>query len=601
MEIKKLFLNPDQLESFGILIKHQIENLLKIIDLEKNGKVVEIDEVRIDFKNIHKAHGSTDKISNKVKYDVLSSYRLQEPRLVMLASFLNSIKPFTEFRNNNQKLDINGFRLKNLNYWARYPYARLLDNFGEICSTCSCDCEFCFLKGTAIMYTKKNMLSMPEALTREKYYNKEKKLGLPVGDAWPGEPFFHPQILDFIKIARRAQPSYHFDITTNGDFLTPEMIDEIKGLLPITLIVSINSADIDQRKMIMRSNRAETAIRAIPVLKNKGIQFVGSIVPATDLPVDDIELTARYLDKHQALCIRIILPGFTQFHDDRTKFNTKEKWEQIAACVKKLKQELSTPIHIQPALYLSKDISAVIDGIYKNSPADHAGLQPGDRIIQINDTVVITKAEASDLLQISPEEMEKAGPLKRMIQVERDGKILEKELINPVSVKTDIYPYKPCGYHVSDPGFKGLKFGIHLVDSFHLEYLERLKKCIEKFPEAKKVLLFTTPLVKDLFAQAVLITKNSSILDLGPVELNVTMAEHNFWQGNIIVGDIHVVSDYIDRIKMLKQNNYTPDLVVIPGSFVNEWGFDVMGNSYRKIEYHTGIRVELLTTQRIMI
>jgi wyosine [tRNA(Phe)-imidazoG37] synthetase (radical SAM superfamily) len=587
--------------SFGNLIKHQIENLLSIIDLEENGKIVKIDEIQFDFGGTHKGINSPDMESCKTKYDVLSSYKLHEPRLLMIGSFLGSILHFTEFRKNGRHINVDGFRLRNLNYWARYPYPRLLDNFGEICSACSCDCEFCFLKGTAITYAKKNMLSIQEALTREKYYSKEERMGLPVGDAWPGEPFLHPHILDFIKIARRAQPGYHFDITTNGDFLTPDVLDQIARLLPITLIVSVNTADIGKRQMIMKSKCPKTAISAIPYLQEKGIQFVGSIVPALNLPMDDIEKTIRYLDEHQALNIRIILPGFTKYHDEEIKFNTEEKWGEIILCVERLKHELSTPIMVQPALFLNRDISAVIDGIYKNSPAERVGLRQGDRITQIDDTVVITKAEASDLLHIFHDEIEEKKPFRRNIKIERNGELIEKELINPESIKSDFYPYKPAGYGVCDLGFKGLKFGIYLIDSFRLEYLERLKKCIDKYPDIKRVLLFTTPLVKDLLAQAVMITKKLSIFEMDSVELNVTVAEHNFWQGNIIIGDIHVVQDYIDQIMMLKLNDYIPDLIIIPSSFVNEWGFDVLGNSYLEIERHTGIRVELLTTQRIMI
>ncbi len=68
-----------------------------------------------------------------------------------------------------------------------------------------------------------------------------------------------------------------------------------------------------------------------------------------------------------------------------------------------------------------------------------------------------------------------------------------------------------------------------------------------------------------------------------------------------MIGDLHVVQDYIDRLTDLRELGYGPDLALIPRSFVGEWGFDVMGRSYRDIERNTGCRVELIHNRRAMI
>jgi hypothetical protein len=118
--------------------------------------------------------------------------------------------------------------------------------------------------------------------------------------------------------------------------------------------------------------------------------------------------------------------------------------------------------------------------------------------------------------------------------------------------------------------------------------------------EVRSVLIFTTPLVKDLYAQALQIVGDSPECRLPPIEVRVAIASQNFWGGNILIGDLHVVQDYIDHLNLLKGVGYRPDLI-IPSSFVNSWGFDILGTSYKEIERCTGIPVELLPVRRIMV
>ncbi|UCF94307.1 MAG: radical SAM protein [Desulfobacterales bacterium] len=601
--------HPGRTEDFwrkaGILVQHQLENLLRIIDPEVNGEVVAIDELRVGVNGSpwepspakrRRAQGK-----GKVVYEILSAYKPQEPRLLMIEAFLRRLLRLAEIRFRGNRVNVDSFRLKNLNAWARYPHPRLLDNFGEICSRCSCDCEVCFLKGSALAYTKKAMLTVGEAQTRARYYSPRRRKGLPVPHGWPGEPFLNPRILEILEIARRAQPRHLLDITTNGDFLTAPVIERLARLKPISLVVSINSADPATRRGIMRSKHPATAIRAIPLLKEAGIQFVGSVVPTATLPVEDIAATVGYLDRHNALQIRILLPGFTRFHAPRLAFDSRPRWDAIVELAQDLRSKLSTPIVIQPSYYWNRDISAVIDGVYRNSPAQRAGLRFGDRIVAIDGKPIITKAEASDLLRLSPAEALAGDGFRRSLKAERHGRIMTVELMDDASETDDFYPYKPRGYSLCDSSFKGHGLGIHLIDGFRLESLQAFEACIRKHPNAKKVLLYTTPLVKDLLSQAVMIMGKAGELAGHGVEIRVTMAEQRFWGGNIVVGDLHVVQDYLDHLAVLKNCGYVPDLIVIPGSFVNEWGFDVMGRSYTDIARQTGIRLELLTNVRVMM
>jgi len=590
-------LSPEIMEDIGGLLKNLLEKVLPVIDLESEGEVVRIDEIRIMRDPVapcSEAKSSTD------GYDKLSAYKPQEPRLVMFGNFLNHMIRCTDFFSQGRRVEIDGFRLRNLPSWVRYPQSRVLDNFGEICSWCSCNCELCFLKGTTTGYTKKTMLSVAEARTRAKYFSSDKKMGLPVGYAQPGEPFLNPSIMDILRIAREAEPDLLLDITTNADFLTEKVVQELAELKPISIIVSINSANGPIRKKIMGSARSDVGIKAIPLLREAGIQFIGSIVSPASVPLEDIADTARYLDHYSALQVRLLLPGFTRFHPKEVAFDTPLRWGNIVKTAQQLRQEFSTPILIQPGFFWNQDISAVVDGIYRNSPTEKAGLKFGDRIVEIDGQLIITKAEANDLLRISPEEKTSRGCFRRSLKVERGEGIFVVELRDDSSLHDDHYPYKPAGYGICDRSFRGNSFGIHLIDGFRLESLKTIKESLDKHTGVRKVLLFTTALAKNLFAQAMMIAGSSLDFKMDSIELRVTVAEQRYWGGNIVIGDLHVVQDYIDHILMLGKEGYRPDLVLIPRSFVGDWGFDVLGGSYSEIERKTGVPVELLTNVRIM-
>jgi hypothetical protein len=598
-------LGPEIRQGIGGLMKNFLEKVLPVIDLESGAEVVPIDEIAINREAAPLQPGraapcSEEEVLSK-GYDKLASYKPQEPRLVMLGNFLNHMVRCAELRSHGRRVQVDGFRLGKLSSWVRYPQPRVLDNFGEICSWCSCNCEICFLKGAELGYTKRAMLTVAEARTRAKYFSTEKKLGLPVGHAQPGEPFLNPRIMDILRIAREADPGLLLDITTNADFLTPEVIGELAELKPISIVVSINSANGPLRRKIMRSSHAAVGIKAIALLREAGIQFIGSIVGPASVPVEDIAETARYLDRHSALQVRLLLPGFTRFHPEEVAFDTPSRWGAIVRTAQQLRQEFSTPIMIQPGLFWNQDISAVVDGIYRNSPAERVGLKFGDRIVEIDGQVIITKAEASDLLRVTPEEEAERGCFRRILKVERGDEILEVELRDDSLPHDDYYPYKPAGYGICDRSFRGNCFGIHLIDGFRLESLKTIKESVGKHPGVRKVLLFTTPLVKNLFAQAMMIVGNSPEFKMDSIELRVTVAEQRYWGGNIVIGDLHVVQDYIDHVLMLARGGYRPDLVLIPKSFVGEWGFDVLGESYFEIERRTGVSVELLTNVRVMM
>jgi sulfatase maturation enzyme AslB (radical SAM superfamily) len=583
------------------LIRYQIENLLQIVELESSGATIQVDE----FDLSGRLSEPSDRVQEKpgesrraVKQESANVYRHIEPRLQMISNLLAHLSLCGRFKSHGNVVSFDGFRLKDLEFWSRYPSTRLIDNFGELSTWCNCDCEFCFLRGSRDLSPKRPMLSIREAKTRARYYSAERRIGLPTPSAPPGEPLANPRAITLLQIARNSHPDHVIDLTTNGDFLTEKMVDALAALKPIHISLSLNSSNVELRRQIMRSRRPNIAVNSVRLLQERGIQFTGSIVPSPSVPLDDIEETMRYLDRHGPLQIRLLLPGFTKHVPDSAKFDTGMFWDALVELASHMRGELRSPLLIQPGFYWNKNIQALIDGVFPNSPAHRAGLRFGDRIVRVNSQIVVTRAEAGFLLEQPPD---KGKPWVVKLDIERQGLPLSVELSNEFHVSEDLYPYKPAGYAPSFEVLARWGFGVQLMDGFDIGWLKALKEIVERQASVQKILVFTTPLVKDLYVQAIQIAGDASECRLPDVEVRVTVARQNFWGGNIVIGDLHVVEDYVDHLRRLQRAGYRPDLAIIPSTFTNSWGLDLLGHSYLEIERRTGVKIELVMARRVMV
>ena len=114
---------------------------------------------------------------------------------------------------------------------------------------------------------------------------------------------------------------------------------------------------------------------------------------------------------------------------------------------------------------------------------------------------------------------------------------------------------------------------------------------------AKEVLLLTSCLMKPTMESLVSHNGFSS-----GVKLHLRVPENRYFGGNIIMGDLLVVQDFIEAIQaFINEERIYPDLVVIPSSpfHLSGWGRDLTGRVYREIERLTDIPVALVACEPI--
>lgn len=589
------------MNSLQSLFEGLFSNTLKYVQLLANDSPITVQEiqkakVRLKIDHLGKSDvigGSDEADTDQYNYDNVHSYAQYDPRISLIEIQLSKASNLLEFYINGEWVSPIAFRLINLEKWACHQSSSILENFGSIGSNCNCNCEFCYIVNKLPWSKGQYKLSPKEVKTRLKYFDEKNMTGLPIARREQVEPFMNPNFLEFLEYARAKELKTPFSFPTNGSLLREKVIKKLSELKPIQVHISLNSSDPSVREKVMKDPQPEVAIEAVKLLRKYSIKFVGSIVPWPTIPKDDIKRTIRYLDKYDAYLISLILPGYTKFHEnisstDKNKIH--KRWNEIPDLVKKMREEVDTPILLYPTAYWQKETLTIplIDGVIRNSPAYEAGLQAGDKILKIDGERVYSKSQAKSLLKNSNEDSS-------CLTLRRADKEFQVKLRN-ISNKKHQYPYHPEGYpSTTIPPF----YGIKLVDSFSFDYINKLVTLIKKH-DAQKILLVTSKLMKPVFLQTLSMSAKYSNF-LKNVDFRTVVLVNDFWGGNIVLGDLYTVQEISSEIeKIISSGNFEPEIIVIPTSFTNKWGLDLVGDSFRELEYKLDIPVKKLKCKRII-
>lgn len=574
-------------KTFGELVETLLQGLLQVLILEDGqGHGVVEAQVRVDPEGAF-PQGNLDPEGDVVTYISQETVRFSEPRIPFMTALLEHLLPYCQFFTpGGDTVQIRGFRLIPRAWVVPYRES-LTDNLGSLSSSCTCHCRFCYMDGNPYFNGRGFNLDPGEARLRIKYYNREEKQGLfPILREYL-EPFANPQVLDIFRLLRQHDKEEYLTLITNGNRLTQEVVEELAKLKPINVNISLNTLNPQRRRYLMRDQKPEVVLQSFHLLSQAGIPFGGSIVASPQIPLEELEETILFLHEEGACGIRVVLPGYTRFHPPGAQVDTHHFWPQVVETIKGIRPRLTNFLFLQPNAYWLKDNKPLIDGIIPNSPAAQTGIRTGDRILHINGISVKNKGQAHKILAAYS-----IQGMKSVLELERGGRVWSAFLDNNLPLEADYYPFKPVGY----PCDLEKMYGICLVETFRQEYLIYLAGILRK-NGSRKALVFSSPLMMPQLKEAL------SCIDthhyFGGCQVEFETIQPTFWGGNILLGDLTMVSDYIGEIQGRLDRGETFDLVVIPSSFLLDWGRDYQGQVYLEIERQTGVKVQLLPCKTI--
>ena len=425
-------------------------------------------------------------------------------------------------------------------------------NILPVTSRCNLSCMFCSNRqnppGT-------DVYSLPHRNLREiresfQYLSPGKKIiiGESATRIMEGEPFYHPRIGEILRDLRKEFPETPLQVTTNGTVLGKDVTGLLQRAAPLELVISTNTLDADARRKFLGDKHPREIQENIKRIAGAGVNFHGSVVALPRLwGWEDLKETLKYLDENGAGSLRLFLPGYTRLAPPRLAFDPT-LWEELRLFVKKFSGSLKAPLLFDPP-HLS-GLEARVEGVINNSPAQKAGLQKGDTILEIDGQEAWSRTHAFDLAR------EAGDPF---LEISRRGR---KEQVRLIKGEGE------------SPGF------VLYMDMDPLR-AEKFLGLLDRYKD-REVLVLTSrlglPLVKDLVEKAFPGRKNVSVIAV----------KNNFFGGSIMSSGLLVAQDFIDTLVRLKK---TYHLAVIPGEPFDFQGKDLTGKSFLEIQEETGLPV----------
>jgi len=566
-----------------------LKALLDIIVPTDRGRDMIPDGYRVlsDPEKIHPLSGTEDEAPGSGK----GPLDLYEPRIVYIQRILEALLSVIDLEADGKAVSVDGFRLKDLKQWLTSS-GGAVDILAHAASRCNLNCRFCYNQyqpPTLKSKTRPPAEEYREIQERIRQYVPGSKLNIFPTMGSPAEVLSHPHLLDILRELRKKTTEI-FRISTNGSTLTGEIIQELNRFKPVYLDISLNSSSPERRAWLMQDPEPRIVMKALGMLQKTGIPYTVVIVPwpfpSPDHMIDDLAKTVSFADRFDPALIQISLPGYGRSKTSREeRFSHENTWNRVRIAIHELRQQIECPLVIRPGLFEEayqpdKVNDPVVAGVIKNSPARLAGLGLVDRILKVNGLPVRNIPQTRSLLtMLHKSELDTVS-----LAIQRQGDPLDLVL----NLNVYDYPYTPES---------ATQLGVVFASSgIPEEWIERVKEIVIS-RKAREVLLLSSSLVRPVL-QRILFEKGF----IPDVNLHIHIPQNRYFGGNIFMGDLLVVEDFIAAIEAFtRQEKIQPDLVLIPSSpfHLSGWGRDLTGRVYLEIERRTKVPVELIECETI--
>ena len=445
-------------------------------------------------------------------------------------------------------------------------------NILPLTSTCNMNCLFCSHKqnpADLLVYhiPPRDLRDIKETIS---YMNPACPviIGESVTRIIEGEPFTHPDIDGILELIRDGFAETPIRITTNGSLLDEKRVAKLAALSRVELNLSLNSATLEGRRLLMGDAQAQRSVRSPLLLAEYGLAFHGSVVAMPHLVGwQDIRCTVKYLADAGAVTVRVFLPGFTKFSPNNLRFGP-ELLTELDSFLENLRQETDTPLLCEPPII--GELTPVVIGVISASPAANAGVNRGDVVVAVDGAAVATRVEAFETVFRS------ASPL---LDLKRGNKRLQVRLSKNSNVSSGLV----------------MEYDLHPRLCLEIGQMVRSRR-------ANNTLLLTGVLAAPVLEMA--LDRFYRVRDEGLGGSNgdrdgikVLAVPNRYFGGSIQAAGLLTVADFSEALQEYCETEACslPDLVLLPGLAFDNRGRDLTGRFYMELGEMYGVDVEIVS------
>jgi len=545
---------------------------------------------------------SKNNLINKKLIDKIvpfNAIKSSDPRLsflsVLLALLLELIDLYNE---RGDEIKPKYFSLKKLERWKMNSSCRPDSLYGQLARTCNANCTFCYIKSNPPNIA---IAESPYGIGKEEfkllmqYFSPQKKEEL-FSLQYQFKEIFTDEF-EFSNLKKiREKSSAPFFIVTNGIGLTEEIVRAIKEIEPAVFVISFNTFSKKEYQKIMNKRTIPPAelIKRMEWFDKYQVSYIPSLIASPEI-VNlncDILNTLRIIDRYNPVCTRINLFGYTDLSINKIKAKCGQNFYDsiLELYHNRIIGKFSYPIFLIPIYrYLNKyskeSWSPLVLGTIKNSPS-YGKIKTGDIIKKIDNIQI---EDCQQFKQLST--LIKNNTF--CIEIERESKKINFK----ITKESNKYPYNGDFY-----GKYHFPFGIITADGLNRRFiLKEINRALSKY-KAKNVLLITSMLMKkpiiNLFKENGY-SFDKECLRKSNVNFHILVPYNYYFGGNIDILDMVIISDIIKSIGSKKDILDKIDLVIMPSSFLNEGGFDLVGISSKILEKATHKPIVFIKNHRI--
>lgn len=366
-----------------------------------------------------------------------------------------------------------------------------------------------------------------------------------------GEPTMHPDFSQILTELRAGFPYTPIAVTTNGHYLTEELVRHISKTGRVLVNLSLNSASVAGRKTLMGDSeeKARTAIDSVKHLRDYGVPFQGSLVAMPNLTgYDDIKSSIGYLANNGAQSVRVFAPAFSKFVKEDIFPDPETIMEELREHIPWLSGGLPCPVLLEPSMV--RDLRCTLSGVIKDSPAWRGGLRRGDEIIAIDGKTPRCRVEAFDML-------------------EAEGR------------HDIIYLHggtqRHAGLYWAEPGASGIAMEYDF-DPARAEYIKRAA-----LTAPGHVLALCSEFAFPILAAV------TERFDIPRHSMTIVSVKNETFAGTIRAAGLLCVSDYLKAFGAYTASHQKPGAVMLPAESFDYLGSDLKGDHFTRLREAFGV------------